>query len=75
MTVKKKKNKPQFFMVGPWRFKPTGTFYFRFYGPHVKPWGWYQAGVYVKDPSEGVQHFREWVADTKEYINELSHQS
>lgn len=49
----------------------TGMFVARFYGPRLKnEWGWYEASVLVNDNKEALTHFREWVTDTKAYINE-----
>ena len=67
----------RFFMTAPSRYMPNGRpvraglFYVRFYGPKVKPWGWFQASHLVHNYKEAVASFHQWAAETEDYIREL----
>lgn len=48
----------------------SGYFKATFFGPVVKPWGWYRASHLVRNNKEAKAAFQEWVADTRKFIHE-----
>jgi len=82
----KQKREPPFWMCKPYPHKVmtehgpqdvqingkfVKLFKVRFYGPRlVGEWGWYQASAFVHSYKEAVEAFHEWVAETKQYIEE-----